>query len=153
MPRTSAPTPHTGVDVDQEARRTRIAAPAPTGKNVPTDPPKQVDPAVQAAMELVRPAPGFALVRLMLATERAEVLALPADTTAMLEAAFVRVLALHASDDDLARSYPVGSVAVASLEGIAPLLVTHAFLLPADRIMGTVPLEGVTPAEPLGFQD
>jgi hypothetical protein len=89
----------------------------------------------------------------MLAPERAELLGLPADTTALLEAAFVRIHAFHHSDDDLGREYPVGSVVVASLEGIAPLLVTHAFLLPAERIMGSVPVDGLTPAVPLGFQE
>ncbi len=134
-------------------RRAGSAAPAPTGKNVPTDPPKQVDPVVQAAMQQVRPAPGFVLATLMLAPERSKVLGLPADTTALLEAAFVRIQALHPSDDDLAREYPVGSVVVASLEGIAPLLVTHAFLLPTERIMGSVPVEGVAPGAPFGFED
>lgn len=137
---------------DATPRRRRAAAPAPTGKNVPTDPPKQVDPVVQAAMELVRPAPGYVLAKLMLAPERAELLELPADTTALLEAAFVRILALHPSDDDFAREYPVGSVVVASLEGIAPLLVTHAFLLPNERIMGSVPVAGVAAGAAFGFE-
>jgi hypothetical protein len=41
---------------------------------------------------------------------------------------------------------------VASLEGIAPLLVTHTFLLPTERIMGSVPIDGLTPAGSLGFE-
>lgn len=104
-------------------------------------------------MELVRPAPGFVLATLLLAADRAEHLGLPNDTTALLEAAFVRVLALHPSDDDLAREYPAGSVVVASLEGIAPLLMTHAFLLPTERIMGSVAVDGVEPGTPFGFED
>lgn len=153
MPRTTASSSTAGIGDLTKGRRARTAAPAPTGKNVPTDPPKQVDPKVQAAMELVRPAPGFALAKLMLAPERAEALGLPADTTALLEAAFVRIVALHPTDDDLAREYPPGSVVVASLEGIAPLLVTHAFLLPAERIMGSVPVDGVAPGAAFGFDD
>lgn len=153
MPRSSASSSPAGIGTPASGRRPRTAAPQTTGKNVPTDPPKQVDPKVQAAMELVRPAPGYALATLLLAKERAAVLDLPADTTALLEAAFVRIHALHPSDDDMAREYPVGSIVIASLEGIAPLLVTHAFLLPHERIMGTVPVGGITPGEAFGFQD
>jgi hypothetical protein len=153
MPRSTTSTTSTGIDAARGPRRTRLAAPAPTGRDVPKDPPKAVDPAVQAAMEQVRPAPGFVLATLLLAGDRAELLGLPTDTTALLEAAFVRLVALHPSDDDLARDYPVGSVVVASLEGIAPLLMSHAFLLPADRIMGHVALEGLTPSHSLGFED
>ena len=153
MPRSSASSTTTGIGADTAPRRARTAAPAPTGKNVPTDPPKQVDPAVQQAMRQVRPAPGYSLATLMLAPERAELLGLPADTTAMLEAAFVRIVALHPSDDDFAREYPPGSVVIASLEGIAPLLVTHAFLLPNERIMGSVPVDGVAPGAAFGFKD
>lgn len=153
MPRSSASPTTAGIGEPTKGRRARTAAPAATGKNVPTDPPKQVDPKVQAAMLEVRPAPGYALATLMLAPERAEAIGLPTDTTALLEAAFVRIRALHPTDDDLAREYPVGSVVVASLEGIAPLLVTHAFLLPAERIMGTVPVDGVAPGAAFGFDD
>ncbi len=152
MPRSTSSTSSTGIG-DSRAQRTRPRGPEPTGANVPKDPPTQVDPALQAAMETVRPAPGFVLAQLILAAERQEALALPADTTALLEAAFVRVLALHPSDDDLARDYPPGSVVIASLEGIAPLLATHSFLLPAERIMGTFPVAGVAEAAPLGFVD
>jgi hypothetical protein len=128
----------------------RPAAARPTGKHAPTDPPKQVDPKVQAAAELVQPAAGYALVTLMMASERHEELDLPTGTVAMLESAMVRVLRLHPSDDMLAREYPPTSVAIASLEGLAPILGTYCFLLPLDRIQGAWPT-GPHDSEPMGF--
>jgi hypothetical protein len=152
MARSTTSTTTTATTGDARARRTRAAAPQPTGANVPTEPPSQVDPELQQAMEQVRPAAGFVLVTLLLAADRHETLGLPAESTALLEAAFLRVLAMHPSDDDLARDYPVGSVVVASLEGIAPLLSTRAFLLPADRIMGAFPVDDLATSQPFGFE-
>jgi hypothetical protein len=132
----------------------RPAAATPTGTHAPTEPPAKVDPAVQAAMEDVLPAPGYALARLVLAEQRASELGLPAATTALIESAMLRLLDLHSSDDLFASSYPVGSVVFASLEGLAPLLGTYCFLLPLERIQGSYPSDGdVTIAAPLGFQD
>jgi hypothetical protein len=133
-------------------RRRRAGAPKPTGANVPTEAPAEVDPAVQAAMERVRPAPGYALVRLVLGSERASAFGLPADTKAIVEAAMVRVLALDPSDDDIARDVPVGSVVFASLEGIAPLLASYAYLLPIERIQGIFPTDVAPGTGPLGFE-
>lgn len=132
--------------------RARAAAPKPTGAGAPTDPPSKVDPATQALMERVEPVAGFALVRLVLADERHRELGLPVKTTALLESALVRLLALHASDDDVARDFPSGSTVFLSLEGIAPLLGTHAYLVPTDRIQGRFPTD-VTARPPLGFED
>jgi hypothetical protein len=127
-------------------------APRPTGKHAPTEPPTHVDPAVQAAAERVRPAAGYGLVRAMMGEQRAAELALPAGTVALLESASVRILALHHSDDALAREFPVGSVVFASLEGLAPILGSLCFLLPLDRIQGTWPTD-VPASEPMGFHD
>lgn len=132
-------------------RRRRAAAPAPTGANVPTEAPSEVDPALQAAMERVAPAPGYVLARLVLGTERASQLGLPADTKAILEAAMLRILALDSSDDDIAREFPVGTIVFASLEGIAPLLASWCYLLPIERIQGTFPTEAAAGAA-LGFE-
>jgi hypothetical protein len=128
----------------------RPAAARPTGKHAPTDPPKRVDPAVQAAAERVRPAAGYGLVRAMMGEQRATELDLPAGTIALLESASVRILALHHSDDLLAREFPVGSVVFASLEGLAPILGTFCFLLPLDRIQGAWPTDAES-GEPMGF--
>src|SRR5436190_17399914 len=101
---------------DEPIRRQRAVA-EPTGKDAPSEPPTEVDPAVQAAVEQVAPAPGFALVKLMSPGDRETELKLPPKTTAHLEAAMVRVLDLHRHDDDLARDYPRGSIVFLSLEG------------------------------------
>jgi hypothetical protein len=133
------------------ARRSRAVA-EPTGKDAPSEPPSEVDPATQAAMERVQPAPGFALVKLLSPSDRESELKLPAKTVAHLEAAMVQVLDLHASDDVVARDYPPGSIVFLSLEGLAPLLGTFVFLAPVDRIQGAFPIE-VLAAAPLGFED
>ncbi|MCW2961952.1 MAG: hypothetical protein JWM90_2339 [Thermoleophilia bacterium] len=126
--------------------------PRPTGKGAPTEPPKVVDPAVQTAMEQVRPAPGYALVRLLTSEQRTTELGLPADTTALLEAAMLAIVSLHPSDDDFARDVPVGSIIFASLEGLAPLLGSRTFLLPLERLQGVWPGASTRPQAPLGFE-
>lgn len=134
---------------------TRVAA-QPTGRAAPTTPPTVVDPAVQAAMELVEPAPGFALARLVLAAERQAEMGLPPETNALLDSAMLRLIRLHSSDDLFARDYPAGSVVFASLEGLAPLLASHVFLLPLERVQGVLPGAASAagePAEPVGFRD
>lgn len=125
--------------------------PRPTGAHAPTEAPKAVDPAVQAAMEQVQPAPGFALVRLMTAEQRTTQLGLPADTTALLEAAMLTIVSLHPSDDDFARDVPAGSVIFASLEGLAPLLGSRCFLVPLERLQGVWPTAEPRSDAPLGF--
>ncbi|MCW2928108.1 MAG: hypothetical protein JWM86_2076 [Thermoleophilia bacterium] len=103
-------------------------------------------------MELVEPAPGYALARLVMAEERETQLGLPAGTEALLDAAMLRVLALHVGDDQFAREVPVGSVVFASLEGLAPLLGTRVFLLPLERVQGAMPTaSGAEPTAPMGF--
>lgn len=133
--------------------RSKPVAAQPTGRGAPTEPALKVDPATQAAMERVEPAPGYALVRLVLAKQRETELSLPAGSTALLESAMLRLLALHRTDDSFAREYPEGGVVFASLEGLAPLLGTYVYLLPLDRIQGAWPTPGVAPGEPIGFQD
>jgi hypothetical protein len=108
---------------------------------------------VQEAMQRVEPAPGYALAQLVQATEREELLGLPAGTKAALDSAMLRLLAMHPHDDVPAREHPVGTIAFASLEGIAPLLGTHVYLLPLERIQGTLPAPGVAATEPMGFRD
>lgn len=147
----ATPTP-TRIDKRETPVRRSKAVAEPTGKDAPSEPPTEVDAATQAAMERVQPASGFALVRLLRASEREQELKLPAGTTAHLEAAMVRILDLHPSDDDLARDLPRGSVVFLSLEGLAPLLGTWAYLVPVDRIQGVFPT-GLAEGAPLGFED
>jgi len=133
-------------------RTQQASVAAPSGANAPTTAPTQVDPAVQAAMEQVEPAPGFALTRLVLAAERHERLGLPEATEAMLDAAMLRVLAVRGGDDVFARDYPVGTIVFASLDGLAPLLGTYCFLVPFERIQGRLPGAGTHDGEPVGFR-
>jgi len=110
-----------------------------------------VDPKVQKAMEQVRPAPGYALVTLVRAEERERELDLPAGTEAMLDSAMVRVVTTHPGDDMLAREYTDGSIVFASLHGIAPLLGTYTYLLPLERVQGTLPAGSTATRTDLGF--
>lgn len=119
-------------------QRTRTA-PRPTGRTAPTEPPTKVDPAVQAALAGVEPTSGYALVRLVLAEERATDLGFPPDTEALLDAAMLRIERMHSSDDLIAREHPEGAIIFASLDGLAPLLGTYLFLLPLERIQGALP--------------
>ena len=128
------------------------AAVKPTGRTAPTQAPEHVDPAVQAALEGVEPAPGYGLARLVLAAERHEQLGFPEQTEALLDSAMLRLTRLHSSDDLVAGDYPVGAVVFASLEGLAPLLGTYLFLLPLERIQGVLP-SGSGRVEPFGFAD
>ncbi|MCW2924304.1 MAG: hypothetical protein JWM98_1708 [Thermoleophilia bacterium] len=129
------------------------ATPRPSGRAAPTEPAPKVDPALQDAMERVEPAPGFAVARLMLAPERESELGLPAGSVGLLDAAMLRIVTLHHSDDSIAREYPLGTVVFASLDGLAPLLSTRAYLLPLDRIQGAFPGTGTGSSEPIGFRD
>lgn len=130
----------------------RVAAP-PTGTAAPTEPSEDVDPEVQALMQRVRPAPGYALAQLVQAAEREQALGLPAGTSAALDSAMLRLLAMHPHDDLLAREHPVGTIVFASLEGIAPLLGTYVYLVPLERVQGTLPAPDADDGAPMGFRD
>lgn len=117
------------------------SAPHPSGRQAPTQPPKSVDPAVQARLVDVRPASGYALARLILAEERTTDLGFPTGTEAMLDSAMLRLERMASSDDMFARDHPPGSIIFASLDGLAPLLGTYLFLLPLERVQGSLPVD------------
>lgn len=134
------------------ASRRRDGIPAPSGATAPTEPSAIVDPVLQEAMERVEPASGVILARLVGPDDRPSA-GLPA-SAAHQASALLELLACHPEDDTLARDVPPGSLIFASLEGLAPLLESTAYLVPAERIQGTLPRPGETrPAAPaLGFE-